>query len=87
MLLGTTCGVQAAQHAYSPLESIEQSWITASVQRGDSPLDALIETSFIGFTPDGASRPKPGLLIAAPGTAQPAPAQETSAMQVEDAGE
>lgn len=85
MLLGATCGVQAAQHAYSPLESIEQSWITASVQRGDSPLDALIETSFIGFTPDGASRPKPGLLIAAPGTAQPA--QEASAMRIEDAGE
>lgn len=76
VLLGVTCGVHAAQHTYSPLKSIEQSWITASVQRGDSPLDALVKASFIGFTPDGASRPQPGLLIVASGDARAAPLQK-----------
>ncbi|CAG4914648.1 hypothetical protein [Paraburkholderia saeva] len=70
MLMGFTCGALAAQRPYSPLQSIEQSWITASVQRSDSPLGSLIEASFIGFTPDGASRPKPRLLIAAPAPEQ-----------------
>ncbi|MGF6777366.1 hypothetical protein [Paraburkholderia sp. GAS334] len=66
LLFAATCEVHAARHEYSPLQSIEKTSVTASIQTGHATLDKLIQESFIGVTPDGDSRPEPGLLIAAP---------------------
>lgn len=66
LLLSAACGVSAAQNDESALKSIEQAWITATVQSDRATLDKLLDDSFIEIMPSGVSRSKTDLLIAQP---------------------
>jgi hypothetical protein len=68
LFLSAAPGVSAAQSDDTALKSIEQAWVTASVQSDRATLDKLLDDSFIEIMPSGASRSKSDLLIAQPPT-------------------